>query len=245
MNLMNQTVECCAVLAPNFGDKQLDELADIQALVGGKIFTEESKDDPTNITLEDFGSCDRISVTKENTTLVGGKGDASIQISKLKETLKDMKGFDASRIKARISKLKGGVATIKIGASSSIELREKKERLDDALNATKAALAEGIVLGGGTSLAHCGDKIETPFTFLKESLYSPYETLLHNSNFPSDWYNDDLSGSLGFNALTGEHCDLQVAGIYDPVKVTKNSFLAAMSIAQLFYTTDVAVLLEE
>ncbi len=245
MNLMNQTVECCAILAPNFGDKQLDELADIQSLVDGKLFTQESKDDPTNVVLSDFGSCENITVTKEKTIVVGGVGDAEKQIKLLKGQLDDMEGFDKARIKSRISRLKGGVATIKVGASSSLELREKKERLDDALNATKAALAEGIVLGGGTSLAHAGDKIETKFNFLAHSLYAPYNTLLSNSNHEGSWHDDDLVGSLGFNALTGDYMDLEVAGVFDPVKVTKNSFLTAMSIAKLFYTTDVAVLLEE
>jgi chaperonin GroEL len=245
MNLMNQTVECCAILAPNFGDKQLDELADIRALVGGNIFTQESKDDPTNITVSDFGTCESIVVTKENTTIVGGQGDASEQIAKLRGQLEDMKGHDKARIKSRLSRLSGGVATIKIGASSSIELRERKERLDDALNATKAALSEGIILGGGTSLAHIGDIVQTPFTFLTKALQEPYNVLLQNSNKQSDWVKDDLAGELGFNALTGEYENLIEAGVYDPVKVTKNSFLAALSIAQLFYTTDVAVLLEE
>jgi|TARA_R100000081_G_scaffold5297_1_gene2584 chaperonin GroEL len=245
MNLMNQTVECCAILAPNFGDKQLDELADIRALVGGNIFTQESKDDPTNVTLSDFGTCESIVVTKENTTIVGGEGDTTEQIKKLRGQLEDMKGYEKARIKSRLARLSGGVATIRIGASSSMELRERKERLDDALNATKAALSEGIILGGGTTLGHVADSIETPFNFLKTALHEPYNVLLSNSNKKSNWLNDDLAGSLGFNALSGEYEDLIEAGVYDPVKVTKNSFLAALSIAQLFFSTDVAVLLEE
>jgi chaperonin GroEL len=245
MNLMNQTVECCAILAPNFGDKQLDELADITALVGGKIFTDESKDSATDVVLSDFGTCDKVTVSKEKTILVGGEGQANKQIELLRGQLEDMEGYDKARVKSRIARLMGGVATIKIGASSSIELREKKERLDDALNATKAALAEGIIIGGGTSLAHAGDKVETEFDWLATALHAPYNTLLLNSNRTTDWHYDDLADSLGFNALSGEYCDLKEAGVFDPVKVTKNSFLAAMSIAQLFYTTDVAVLLEE
>jgi chaperonin GroEL len=245
MNLMNQTVECCAILAPNFGDKQLDELADITALVGGKIFTDESKDSATDVVLSDFGTCDKVTVSKEKTILVGGEGQANKQIELLRGQLEDMEGYDKARVKSRIARLMGGVATIKIGASSSIELREKKERLDDALNATKAALAEGIIIGGGTSLAHAGDKVETEFDWLATALHAPYNTLLLNSNRTTDWNFDDLADSLGFNALSGEYCDLKEAGVFDPVKVTKNSFLAAMSIAQLFYTTDVAVLLEE
>ena len=245
MNLMNQTVECCVVLAPNYGDKQLDELADIRAMVGGTIYTAESKDDPSTVVLGDFGTCATITITKETTTIVGGEGDTKPQIEQLKSQLEDMKGHDKARVKTRISRLMGGVATIKIGASSSLELREKKERLDDALNATKAALSEGIILGGGVSLAHAGDEVETEFNWLATALHAPYNTLLMNSNRNSDWHEDDLADSLGFNALTGTYCDLKEAGVFDPVKVTKNSFLAAMSIAQLFYTTDVAVLLEE
>lgn len=250
MNVLNKTVQCAVVLAPNFGDYQLDELNDIAYSIGGTVFNSESKHDPTVFSLEDFGTCERIVITKENTTFVGGGKDTSGRIKTLKETVKDMKGHDAARIKSRIARLKGGIATIRIGASSSIEMREKKERLDDALNATKAALEEGIVIGGGNTLLWISNNMsdKTPL-FLKRALTSPAGALLDNSNMSASDF-DDISNSantleFGFNALTGNFCSLKEAGVYDPVKVTKNSFLAAMSIAQLFYSTDVAVLVEE
>ena len=250
MNILNKTVQCAVVLAPNFGDYQLDELNDIAYSIGGTVFNSESKHDPTVFSLEDFGTCERIVITKENTTFVGGSNDTSGRIKTLKETVKDMKGHDAARIKSRIARLKGGIATIRIGASSSIEMREKKERLDDALNATKAALEEGIVIGGGNTLLWISNNMsdKTPL-FLKRALTSPAGALLDNSNMSASDF-DDISNSantleFGFNALTGDFGSLKEAGVYDPVKVTKNSFLAAMSIAQLFYSTDVAVLVEE
>ena len=250
MNILNKTVECAVVLAPNFGDYQLDELSDIQSSIGGSVFTQESKDDAKIFSASDFGSCERIVINKETTTLIGGEGDTSDRVQTLKDTVSEMKGHEAARIKSRIARLKGGIATIRVGASSSIEMREKKERLDDALNATKAALSEGIVVGGGNTLLWISNNLNenTPL-FLRRALTSPAGALLDNSNMSASDL-DDISNSantldFGFNALTGEFASLTEAGVYDPVKVTKSSFLAAMSIAQLFYSTDVAVLLEE
>ena len=241
MNIMNKTVECVVCLAPNFGDQQLDELADIQAMVGGSIFTEESKDRPTSFKETDFGNCDVIEVHKERTIVIGAKGDTTERIESLKGLLETMEGFESARIKSRIARLKGGVATIKVGASSSMEMLEKKERLDDALNATRAALSDGIVTGGGLALMECAKSIEAPM-WLKTAMSAPYKTLFENSNTDVIPYTEYPTG---FNALTGVVCDLSLFGVFDPVKVTKNSFLAAMSIAQLFYSTDVAVLVEE
>ena len=167
---------------PNFGDQQLDELGDIQSLVGGTLFTEESKDDPTTFVESDFGQCDRVVITKERTILVGAKGDTSERIASLKGLVETMEGFETGRIKSRIARLKGGVATIKVGASSSIEMLEKKERLDDALNATRAALAEGIVAGGGLALIYCARNIANVPTWLRQTMFAPYKTLYENSN---------------------------------------------------------------
>jgi len=153
-----------------------------------------------------------------------------------------MEGFESARIKSRIMRLKGGVATIKVGASSSMEMLEKKERLDDALNATRAALDEGIVAGGGIALKACALAINKEDSWLSEAMKAPYRTLFENSNrsvIEAGEY------PMGFNALTGNTENLIDAGVFDPVKVTKNSFLAAMSIAQLFYSTEVAVLVED
>ena len=247
MNLINKTVECAVILAPNFGDAQIDELGDIQSMLGGTVFNHESKDDSTTFVASDLGTCSKVIITKEKTTFVGGEGNTADKITSLRETVMDMKGHEANRIKARIARLKGGVATIRVGASSSIEMREKKERLDDALNATKAALEEGIVIGGGNAYLRATlDLTDLPKWFT-EALLTPSIVLQQNGGYKhiGDYTQYKPDGTWGYNALTNEYGDLEEAGVFDPVKVTKNSFLAAMSIAALFYSTDVAVLLEE
>jgi len=249
MNLVNKTVQCAVVMSPNFGDAQLDELTDIKTLIGGNVFVEESKDDPKIFTATDLGSCSKIVITKEATTIIGGEGDTKERINGLKELTKTLKGHELSRVKSRISRLNGGVATIQIGASSTMEMRETKERLDDALNATKAALESGIVLGGGMTLFDIANNGDMPKWF-SNALLKPLEVLKQNGGF-KELDSDELTNlrknnkNMGYNALTNMYSDLHQAGVYDPVKVTKNSFLAAMSIAQLFYSTEVAVLVEE
>lgn len=244
MNLINKTVECAVVLAPNFGDAQIDELGDVQSLIGGKVFNLESKDDPATFVQGDLGTCSKIVITKESTTFIGGEGDTASKIASLRETVKEMKGHDVARIKSRIARLKGGVATIKVGASSSIEMREKKERLDDALNATKAALEEGIVVGGGNAYLSATLELADLPEWFSLAMKSPISALIENGGFTATTGEMYMAG-WGYNALTNEYGNLEEAGVFDPVKVTKNSFLAAMSIAALFYSTDVAVLLEE
>tara|TARA_R100000149_G_C5835725_1_gene109618 strand:- start:14 stop:883 length:870 start_codon:yes stop_codon:yes gene_type:complete len=246
-NILQQTVQVAAILAPNFGDAQLDELGDLNALVGGKVFNDESKDDPTLVSIGDFGSCERVIISKEYTTIIGGEGDVQSRIETLRSMVEDMKGYDKNRIKHRIARLKGGVATIKIGASSTMEMRESKERLDDALNATRAALAEGIVRGGGLTYGDIANAIvettnDTPVEIMViRALMEPITALLANSNVSEDSFDAWRKG--GFNALTGKFGELD--DVYDPTRVARESFLAAMSIAQLFLTTSVAITLED
>ena len=249
MNLVNKTVQCAVVMSPNFGDAQLDELTDIKTLIGGEVFVEESKYDPKIFTATDLGTCSKVVITKETTTIIGGEGDTKERISGLKELSKTLKGHELSRVKSRISRLNGGVATIQIGASSTMEMRETKERLDDALNATKAALESGIVLGGGMTLYDIAMENNIAGWFA-DALVMPLHVLKENGGFDETHPKElnilrKTNKNMGYNALTNEYADLHEAGVYDPVKVTKNSFLAAMSIAQLFYSTEVAVLVEE
>ena len=247
MNILQQTVQVAAILAPNFGDAQLDELGDLNALIGGKIFNNESNDDPTLVSIGDFGSCERVIVSKEYTTIIGGDGDVQSRIETLRSMAEDMEGYDKNRIKHRVARLKGGVATIQIGASSTIEMRESKERLDDALNATRAALAEGIVQGGGMTYGNVANAIvettnDTPVEIMVvRALMEPITALLANSNVSEDSFDTWRKG--GFNALTGKFGELE--DVYDPTRVARESFLAAMSIARLFLTTSVAITLEE
>ena len=249
MNILQKTIEVAVVTAPNFGDAQIDELGDIVSIVGGRLYTDESKDDPELVTIAELGSCEKIIITKESTTIVGGNS-ADERINTLKsvfDTLDD--DFDKKRMKKRISRLSGGIATIQIGASSSMEMREKKERLDDALNATKAALAEGIITGGGLGLLSARKKLsieKTGHKIVYDSLEEPVRALLSNSGKVSGMaFDSNGNPNYGYNALTEKYEDLFEAGVIDPVKVTKSSFNAAMSIASLFLTTEVAVLLED
>lgn len=247
MNLVNKTVQCAVVMSPNFGDAQLDELADIKTLIGGEVFVDESKDDPKVFTATDLGTCSKVVITKETTTIIGGEGKTKERIDSLKETAKTLKGHELARVKSRIARLNGGIATIQIGASSTMEMRETKERLDDALNATKAALESGIVLGGGMTLYDIATNGEMPEWF-NATLLQPLQVLKENGGYNDVEDLDKLredNKNIGYNALTNGYTDLHIAGVYDPVKVTKNSFLAAMSIASLFYSTEVAVLVEE
>ena len=253
MNLLQGTVQVCIVTAPNFGDAQIDELGDIVATVGGRLYTDESNDDPTNAEVFDLGTCDKIIVSKETTTIIGGKGDVEERITLLKNTFENTEDkYVKARLKKRISILNGGVATIQIGASTEIQMRETKERLDDALNATKAALRSGIVVGGGVALFNVSLKSNMPPWF-QNVLRKPLQTLKDNGGHSDDSTLRELLSkkrlqnqmALGYNALSDKYENLEECGVFDPVMVTKNSFLAAMSIAQLFHSTDVAVLLEE
>ena len=246
MNILQKTVQVCAILAPNFGDAQIDELSDISSLIGGNVYTDESKDDPKLVCLDDLGTCDKVVIGKEYSTIIGGEGDVKEKIATLRELAEDMTGYDKARIKSRIARLTGGVATIRIGAGSQLEMREKKERLDDALNATKCALSEGIVLGGGFSLLQSryalGDS--SGEEIVAKALSAPIKTLVDNSG--GEYHEDKLIVELkGFDALDCKYKSIRNYNVYDPVLVTKNSFVASMSIASLFLTTDVAVLLEE
>tara|TARA_R100000951_G_scaffold53180_1_gene44828 strand:+ start:3321 stop:4832 length:1512 start_codon:yes stop_codon:yes gene_type:complete len=245
-NVMANTIQCAAILAPNFGDAQIDELGDICSLVGGKVLTAESKDDPQLITLAELGSCSKVMVSKEKTILIGGEGETDSKIAQLRGTIEEAKGMDRARLKRRLARLAGGVAVIHVGAGSTVELRETKERLDDALNATKSALKGGIIIGGGKSLYNARQALDLEVTgdyLVYKSLIAPFMTLVNNAGLDLERYTvlDDEYDS-GIDMVSGNEVNLREAGIYDPLLVTLGSFNAAMSIANLFLTTDVAVL---
>jgi len=279
MNIAEGRIQGCVVKAPNFGDAQLDELGDIVSLLGGKLFSDENNEDISTALFEDLGQCEKVIVTNATTTLIGGAKDKQVEdkISSLKERYEELdSNYDKLRVKKRISRLQGGVAVIKVGAGSSIEMRENKERLDDALNATKAALEEGVVLGGGMALANIGKQLlawgEVPLyardtgnetdsakmamfaeRIVGSALLAPLSNLLKNGGNSADLdtpkllseYISNIAPMEGYNAVQGTWSNLMTDGVIDPVKVTKSSFSVAMSIAMLFLTTDVAVLLPE
>tara|TARA_R110001583_G_scaffold30210_6_gene104653 strand:+ start:14517 stop:16025 length:1509 start_codon:yes stop_codon:yes gene_type:complete len=244
-NVMANTIQCAAILAPNFGDAQIDELGDICSLVGGKVLTAESKDDPQLVSLTELGSCSKVMVSKEKTILIGGEGDTDGKIAQLRGTIEEAKGMDRARLKRRLARLAGGVAVIHVGAGSTVELRETKERLDDALNATKSALKGGIIIGGGKSLYNARQVLDLEVTgdyLVYKSLIAPFMTLVNNAGLDLQRYTIDTEYDAGIDMVSGVLVNLRENGIFDPLLVTLGSFDAAMSIASLFLTTDVAVL---
>lgn len=244
-NVMANTIQCAAILAPNFGDAQIDELGDICSLVGGKVLTAESKDDPQLVSLTELGSCSKVMVSKEKTILIGGEGNTDDKIAQLRGTIEEAKGMDRARLKRRLARLAGGVAVIHVGAGSTVELRETKERLDDALNATKSALKGGIIIGGGMSLYNARKALDLEVTgdyLVYKSLTAPFMTLVNNAGLDLQRYTIDTEYDAGIDMVSGVLVNLRENGIFDPLLVTLGSFDAAMSIANLFLTTDVAVL---
>lgn len=250
-NVVQGRVQVGVCEAPNHGDARLDELKDIVAVVGGKLYSDEAKDDLRIVDEDCFGECDRVVLNQVNTTIVGGSGkDTQERVDSLTELYKSATNdWIRERLTTRISRLKGGVAVIRVGGGSSVELRETKERLDDALNATKAALQEGVIVGGGLGLLKAFSLLrqrESVPLYLSDVFMTPTEVLLRNADAsPESWDRILPNDFIGFNAKTGEIENLIDAGVIDPVKVTKSSLSAAMSIAIMFLTTEVAVLTEE
>tara|TARA_R110002020_G_scaffold20957_5_gene70900 strand:- start:2319 stop:3830 length:1512 start_codon:yes stop_codon:yes gene_type:complete len=249
-NVIQGRLNIGVIQAPNYGDSQLDELKDITAVIGGRVYSDEADDDLRIVNEESFGSCDRVVIDQLKTTIVGGEGGNVEERIETLRTLYELGSNDwvKESISNRISKLKGGVAVIKVGAGSAVEMRETKERLDDALNATKAALDGGYIVGGGLSIIKATKDLSDP-NWIKATMFAPLKTLLENSSVDVDEVFGDMiheiQQDIGFNAQNGKKENLLDAGIIDPTNVTKSSLSAAFSIALMFLTTEVAVLIEE
>jgi chaperonin GroEL len=249
-NVIQGRLNIGVIQAPNYGDSQLDELKDITAIVGGRVYSDEADDDLRIVNEESFGSCDRVVIDQLKTTIIGGEGgNVEERIATLRNIYElGTNEWAKESISNRISKLKGGVAVIKVGAGSAVEMRETKERLDDALNATKAALDGGYIVGGGLSIIKATKDLSNP-NWIKGTMFAPLNTLLENSNADIDEVFGDMmheiQKDIGFNAKNGKKENLLKAGIIDPTNVTKSSLSAAFSIALMFLTTEVAVLIEE
>jgi chaperonin GroEL len=253
-NVVQGRIQVGVCRAPNHGDARLDELKDVISVVGGKLFSNEAKDDLKIVDASCFGSCDKVVLNQVDTTIVGGGGDVDAiqdRVDSLTELYKIANNdWIRERLTTRIARLKGGVAVIRVGGGSSVELRETKERLDDALNATKAALQEGVIVGGGLGLLVAWAELNRRDMDLNP-LYSdvfmtPIDVLIKNADGRSHlWDRIEPDSVIGFNAKSRKIENLWEAGVIDPVKVTKSSLSAAFSIALMFLTTEVAVLLEE
>ncbi len=260
VNKIRGTFSVLAVKAPSFGDRRKDILKDIATVVGGTVVSEELGMKLETVGLEILGQAHKIISTKENTTIVGGKGEkkeiaARIEAIK-KELAQTESDFEREKLQERLAKLAGGVAVIKVGAATETEMKEIKYKIEDAVKATKAAEAEGIVVGGGVALIRTLDdlnKLENDLTdrdeklgvtILKRALEEPLRQLAENGGKDGGVIADQVkkaTGNMGYNVRTHKLEDLMEAGVIDPVKVTKSALQNAASIAGMFITTEVVV----
>ncbi|HKQ51637.1 MAG TPA: chaperonin GroEL [Pyrinomonadaceae bacterium] len=258
VNRLRGTIKVCAVKAPAFGDRRKAILEDLATLTGGRVITEDLGIKLENVTLADLGSAKRVIVGKDDTTLVEGAGDAkAIQgrvatiRAQIEETTSD---YDREKLQERLAKLAGGVAVIRVGAATETAMKEIKMRVEDALNATKAAAQEGIVPGGGVALLRAAkalDKVKdgdrdvlTGVQIVKRALEEPLRRIAENAGVEGAIVVgrvEDSKGAAGYNAATGAYEDLVAAGIIDPTKVVRTALQNAASIAGLLLTTDAAI----
>src|ERR1700684_836590 len=255
VNKLRGTINICAVKAPGFGDRRKAMCEDIAILAGGKFISEDLGIKLENITIADLGRAKRITVDKENTTIVEGGGKSSDiqgrvnQIRRqIEETTSD---YDREKLQERLAKLAGGVAVINVGAATETEMKEKKMRVEDALHATRAAVEEGIVAGGGVALIRCIAAIETVkgdnddeqigVDIIKRAVEGPLRSLAANAGVEGSLIVQEVKkrkGNEGYNVATGEYEDLVKAGVVDPKKVTRSALQNAASIAGLLLTTE-------
>jgi len=257
VNKLRGTLSCAAVKAPGFGDRRKEMLKDIAILTGGEVISEELGIKLENVRLEDLGKCKKIVIDKETTTIIEGAGDQKAIEGRIKqirtqieETTSD---YDREKLQERLAKLAGGVAVIKVGAATEIEMKEKKARVEDALNATRAAVEEGIVPGGGVAFLRCipaidqlkleGDE-KVGADIVKRTLEEPIRQIAENSGWEGSVVVQKVKegeGAFGFNAETEQYEDLMASGIIDPTKVTRIALQNASSIAALMITTEAMV----
>ena len=255
VNNLRKTISCCAVKAPGFGDRRKAMCEDIAILTGGKFISEDLGIKLENVEISDLGRAKSIVVDKENTTIVEGAGKASeIQgrINQIRRQIEETTSdYDREKLQERLAKLAGGVAVINVGAATETEMKEKKARVEDALHATRAAVEEGIVPGGGVALLRCIPAIEAVKTdnedekigvdIVKRAIEFPTRELANNAGLEGSIVVEEVKrrkGNEGFNVSTGQYEDLVKAGVVDPKKVTRTALQNAASIAGLLLTTE-------
>ncbi len=257
LNRMRGSFRCVAVKAPGFGDRRKAMLQDIAILTKGQVVTEEIGIKFENVTLDMMGEARQVKVDKDNTTIVGGKGDPEEikkRIGQIRRQIEDTDSdYDREKLQERLAKLAGGVAVIKVGAATETEMKERKHRIEDAVSATKAAVEEGVVAGGGVVLINILPKMEelklhgdeqTGANIVKRSLEEPLRLIAENAGLEGSVVVEkvkDLPHNQGFNALTMKYEDMFKAGIIDPLKVTRSALQNAESIASMILTTEAAV----
>ena len=257
VNKLRGTFSVCAVKAPGFGDRRKAILEDIAILTGGKLVSEDLGIKLENVTLDMLGSAAKVTVDKDNTTIVKGKGksaDISARVALIKKQIEETTSdYDREKLQERLAKLAGGVAIIKVGAATEAAMKEKKDRVDDALHATRAAVEEGIVPGGGVAYLRCQKAIEdlqlagdeaVGAAIVARAIESPLRKLVENAGQEAALVVANVKakkGSDGYNVRTGEYGDLLKCGVVDPAKVVRTALQNAASIAGLLLTTDCMV----
>ena len=258
VNKLRGTLKVCSVKAPGFGDRRKAMLEDIATLTGGKVISEEMGHKLENATLADLGRAKRITIDKDNTTIVDGggkKADLQSRIKQIRAQIEETTSdYDREKLQERLAKLVGGVAVIHVGAATETEMKEKKARVEDALNATRAAVEEGIVPGGGVAYIRtlaALDKVKTDneeqaagIKLLKRALEEPARMIAHNAGWDGSVVVaaiKEKDGSWGFNAQTEEYTDLVKQGVIDPTKVTRIALQNAASVAALLLTTEAMI----
>ena len=258
VNKLRGTINALAIKAPGFGDRRKAMLEDVAILTGGKVISEDMGRKLENVTIEDCGRADRVWADKDNCRIIGGKGDKKLiqaRISQIRREVEDTTSeFDREKLQERLAKLSGGVAVINVGAATEVEMKEKKERVNDAVSATKAAIEEGIVTGGGVALLRARsilDKVRSSLKYddekigidiLYKALHKPLWYIALNSGTDPGWVVKKVEAAkeadYGFNALTMEFGSLLKDGIVDPAKVTRLALQNAVSIGSMVLTTE-------
>jgi chaperonin GroEL len=259
VNKLRGGLRVAAVKAPGFGDRRKAMLEDIAVLTGGQLISEDLGIKLENVTLDMLGKAKKVSITKDDTTIVDGSGDkADIEgrIGQIKKQIEDTTSdYDKEKLQERLAKLAGGVAVVRVGGSTEVEVKEKKDRVDDALNATRAAVEEGIVPGGGVALLKASVKLEglkgdnddqnAGIAIVRQALQAPIRQIAENAGVEGSIVVgkilENKSATFGFNAQTEEYVDLIQAGIIDPAKVVRTALQDAASVAGLMITTEAAV----
>ncbi|MFQ7597381.1 chaperonin GroEL [Clostridium sp.] len=258
VNKLRGTFNCVAVKAPGFGDRRKEMLQDIAILTGGQVISEELGRDLKETSIDMLGQAESVKITKENTTIVNGKGDSNAikeRIGQIKTQIEETTSeFDKEKLQERLAKLAGGVAVIKVGAATETELKERKLRIEDALAATKAAVEEGIVPGGGTAYVNVINKIaelksdvadtQVGINIIVRALEEPMRQISTNAGLEGSVIIEKVKNSdagMGYDALHDEYVNMIKAGIVDPTKVTRSALQNAASVASTFLTTEAAV----
>lgn len=258
VNKLRGALKIAAVKAPGFGDRRKAMLEDIAILTGGTVIAEESGYTLENATLEMLGTAERVSIDKDNTTIVNGAGDSELIKNRVNQIKAQMEtttsDYDREKLQERLAKLVGGVAVLYVGAASEVEMKEKKDRVDDALHATRAAVEEGIVAGGGVALLRAKATLssiealnadeKTGIQIVARAIESPLRTIVENAGLEGSVIVAKVaegSGNFGYNAKTDEYVDMLSAGIIDPKKVTRVALENAASVAGMILTTECAL----